>query len=114
MLVGCFAVAKTMKAGAAVRQLVQRLERVVSATLIVRPEEPPGLQDEWAFGRRCAKALLDPVAANSHNAGACGSAEEPGKQAKTAKEFLDFFAGPWRGPAGSACCVACLVWMQSK
>ena len=95
---GSFAVAKTMKAGAAIQQLVRSLERVMSQALVVRQDEPPGLQEEWAFGRRCAKALLDLVASNSDHAGACGSSEEPGKRAKTAKEFLEFFAGPWRGP----------------
>ena len=104
---GSFAVAKTMKAGAAIQQLVRALERVMSDALVVRQGEPPGLQEEWAFGRRCSKALLDLVAANSNNAGACGSSEEePGRRAKIAKEFLDFFAGPWRGPTFR---VSCLV-----
>ena len=79
----------------------------MSDALVVRQGEPPGLQEEWAFGRRCSKALLDLVAANSNNAGACGSSEEePGRRAKIAKEFLDFFAGPWRGPTFR---VSCLV-----
>ena len=97
ILPGCFAVAKTMKAGAAIRSLTKVLEKVVGATLVVRDEEPPGLQDEWAFGRRCASALMALVATNSQHAGACGSEEEPNKRAQAIKEFLEFFHGPWQG-----------------
>ena len=98
ILPGSFAVAKTMKAGAAIRQLSKALEKVIIETLVVRDEEPPGLQDEWAYGRRCASALLSMVATNSQHAGACGSPEEPNKRAQAVKDFLDFFSGPWRGP----------------
>ena len=59
ILPGCFAIAKTMKAGSAMRSLVKVLEQTVGRVLVIRAEEPPGLQEEWASGRRCAKALLD-------------------------------------------------------
>ena len=41
ILPGSFAVAKTMKAGAAIRQLSKALEKVIIETLVVRDEEPP-------------------------------------------------------------------------
>ncbi len=97
ILPGCFAVAKTMKAGAAIRSLTKALETVLADALVVTNEEPPGLQDEWAFGRRCASALMDLVTTNSQHAGACGSEEEPNKRAQAVKDFLEFFNGPWRG-----------------
>ena len=100
ILPGCFAVAKSMKQGSWMRSIGQHVQTVLADKLIVVPEEPVGLEEEWARSRVAVKALLDLVALNCPK----GEDEQPARGLSTAvSEFMKFFRGPWTGPRPCAC-----------
>ncbi|CAJ1387056.1 unnamed protein product [Effrenium voratum] len=66
----------------------------LQGTLIVLPQEPPGLQAEWLAGRQHAAQFLEL---------AFGAVTENKRRARRAQEFLAFFAGPWSGLTCGGC-----------
>ncbi|CAJ1376127.1 unnamed protein product [Effrenium voratum] len=86
VLPGAFCVAKTLSRGQKMRSLIAAVKTALQGTLIVLPQEPPGLQAEWLAGRQHAAQFLEL---------AFGAVTENKRRARRAQEFLAFFAGPW-------------------
>ena len=95
ILPGSYCVAKCTSKGKVFKDLREAVKEQLDKDLLVLPEEPPGVQDEWSSARKQATTFLELLLQGL----ADDKPEEHSGVSQRIKKFVDFFRGPWTGPS---------------